>query len=152
MSLSQTDVEYGYKMILGREASEPEITHMLGKHADWQNLRKVMLSSPEFHGKYKAMQTAQDAQVLPTLIHIHIPKTAGTTLTYSLAQEPAMHPHLAIAQDQIADVAAMPLGQRRSIRYVFSHLTSSRKTRTSSISPSHLKLCSLEYFDQTTNS
>jgi hypothetical protein len=89
---SREDVVHGFRLILGRE---PENQSAIDAHMLIPNvaeLRRVLLSSDEFQGKYKVMHPEMcDHPNLSmgreTLVVIHLQKTGGTSLRVMLAKQ-----------------------------------------------------------------
>jgi hypothetical protein len=60
--------------------------------------------------------------VRPTLIHIHIPKTAGSTLNFVLSQALGEHRQFLCARSEDAEeLAAMSQAERDQIDFIFGH-------------------------------
>lgn len=123
MSVTETEIELAYRLLLGRKPSTEEVTARVGQHENVDDLRRTFLNSAEFEKKYDQLRTRADAQHPPTLVHLHIPKTAGTTLAEALSTMPAMQPFKIVHDDTLDELRAMPKGQRRALRYVRGHLS-----------------------------
>lgn len=122
MALAREEIVLAYRFLLNRAASEAEVDHMAKHFADTQSLRKAILLSDEFTGRLELMVREREALQPPTLIHVHIPKTAGTTLVNALASEEAMKPSALVHDHMLPELAAMPMARRRALRYVYGHL------------------------------
>lgn len=123
MSVTQTEVDLAYRLILGRKPSTDEVNAMVGQHENVASLRAAFLNSPEFENKFSQMVSQADAQFSPTLVHLHIPKTAGTTLAEALSKMPAMQPFKVVHDGTLDELRAMPKPHRRALRYVRGHLS-----------------------------
>lgn len=123
MNLSEDDISLAYKLILGREASAAEVTHAAKHHTDLPSLRSTFISSEEFTAQYRRMQLQIEAQAKPTLIHLHIPKTAGTSLAEALSAQPSLQPNMTVHDETIGTLTALPRQKRRQLRYIRGHLS-----------------------------
>jgi hypothetical protein len=89
---SREDVLHGFRLILGRE---PENESAIDAHMRIPNvaeLRRVLLSSDEFQGKYRVMHPEtsdhpNSSMGRETLVVIHLQKTGGTSLRVMLAKQ-----------------------------------------------------------------
>jgi hypothetical protein len=122
MNLTRDEIVLAYRLLLNRTAADNEIDHMSQHFADAQSLRKAILLSDEFSSRFDTMVRERDALQQPTLIHVHIPKTAGTTLVNALASEDVMKPSALFHDHMLPELAAMPMARRRTLRYVHGHL------------------------------
>lgn len=123
MSLSEHDVKLSYKMLMGRDPSEEEVRHTCDKHSSLAELRQVFLNSAEFEQKYSHMKEQRDNAQPPTLVHLHIPKTAGTTIAEALSKSEKLQPNMIVHDNMLDDLRQMPRPQRRALRYVRGHLS-----------------------------
>lgn len=126
MSITPQEVDLAYQFFVNRTPAEEERAWMVENHDSLQSLRNAFLTSSEFEQKYSHFQVQLSTQQTPTLIHLHIPKTAGTSLIQALQKEPQLQPHMLVHDGEGVDrLAAMPRAQRRALRYVHGHLSSS---------------------------
>lgn len=123
MGLSKTEAEQAYRSIFDRVPTQEEIENAIAHYPDLQTLRAAFLNSDEFERKYARMKEQQAAQQPPTLIHLHIPKTAGTTLAEALAAQPDLQPNMVVHDVTLDDLRALPRGRRRALRYIRGHLS-----------------------------
>jgi hypothetical protein len=108
MALTRQDVDYAFRMLLGRvPESEETIDFHLSKFPDVPALRNHLLNSRGFRDAYWSMmaQRKRDPEsseldfATEKLVFLHIPKNAGTTLTRILDKEftaAEIYPHLSL--------------------------------------------------------
>lgn len=123
MSLSLDEITTAYECILGRSPNTRELENASKRFASLSALRTAFLNSDEFDKKYERLREDLFGQDEPTLIHLHIPKTAGTSLANTLSVLPRMQPNKIVHNGTLADLRAMPRGQRRKLRYIRGHLS-----------------------------
>ena len=85
--LTKEEIVQAYRLFLARMPSEAELARMQERKHSYNTLRQSILSSEEFARKYERMQKTAAERQTPTLIHLHIPKTAGTSLARALKDE-----------------------------------------------------------------
>lgn len=120
--LSEAQVRIGYRLLLNRAPSPAEVAQMQAQATSLPDLRAAFLNSDEFDQKYARLKADRDARRPPVLVHLHIPKTAGTTLAEAFAREPRLQPQAVIHDQTLHELREMPAGQRRALRYVRGHL------------------------------
>jgi hypothetical protein len=120
--VSESHVRLSYRLMLNRAATPEEVAAMMPQATSLADLRLAFLNSDEFERGYARMKAERDARRPPVLVHLHIPKTAGTTLAEAFAREPAMRPHAVIHDETLHELRTMPVQQRRALRYVRGHL------------------------------
>ena len=108
MALTKQDVDYAFRMLLGREPeSEETVDFHIAKFSDLATLRNHLLNSRGFRDVYWSLMAQRkrdlDSSELDfaqeKLVFLHIPKNAGTTLTRILDKEftpPEIYPHLSL--------------------------------------------------------
>ena len=123
--LPRDTIALAYRLFLGRNPTADEAGRMQDAVASEPDLRRVFLNSAEFAGLFRVLAKAPHAAQPRTVIHLHIPKSAGTTLTAVLAQVagPAPGQSLTINDHGREALTAMPLPARRQLRFVFGHLS-----------------------------
>jgi hypothetical protein len=121
MSVTAFDVEMAYRLFLDRTASEAEIANMAKSTESIASLRTSFILSEEFAAKERILKEANSAKRPPTVIYLHIPKTAGTTLGEALAAEPKLQPG-AIVHSDLSVYRSLPLMQRRRLRLLRGHM------------------------------
>jgi hypothetical protein len=113
---SREDVLHGFRLILGRE---PENQQAIDAHmsiASVSDLRRALLVSSEFQGKYKMMRPeTHDHPGLSiereTVVFIHLPKTGGTTLRALLEGQFPADRVCPVQQDKLHLLSVAELGQ-----------------------------------------
>ena len=121
-AVNENHVRLGYRLMLNRMPSADEVGQMLPKASTLPELRHAFLNSDEFDQKYARLKAERDAKRAPVLVHLHIPKTAGTTLAEAFAKEPGLQPQMVIHDETLQQLLDMPANQRRALRYVRGHL------------------------------
>ena len=113
---SREDVLHAFRMILGREPEDQRAieAHMLIPTV--ADLRRVLLSSDEFQGKYKVMHPdVYDHPSLSmdrdTLVLIHLHKTGGTSLRAMLAGQFPADRICPVREDKLHLLSAAQLGR-----------------------------------------
>lgn len=129
--LTRDEIVFAYTLILGRTPSEHELERMMERGAGLSRVRRVFLASPEFarqierflpHHEVRIARRLEPAQA-KRYLHLHIPKTAGTTISAILAT--------AIGHDRSVTVSENgegPLGGRKpqelmDYTFIFGHLS-----------------------------
>lgn len=120
--IGESQVRLGYRLILNRVPSAAEVAEMMSRAPSLPDLRMAFLNSDEFDQKYARLKAERTAQRPPVLVHLHIPKTAGTTLAEAFAREPNMQPQAVIHDQTLHELREMPAHQRRALRYIRGHL------------------------------
>lgn len=127
--LRDDQISLAYELLLNRKASAAEIENFLSKKHDLQSMRDVFLNSTEFSKIYAERQHELEvrraglkAMPKPAIVHLHIPKSAGTSLTAALAPNFSIDKRLSLEPPQIPELAAKPAGERMKIGFVFGHL------------------------------
>ncbi len=123
MTLTHDDIKMAYRAILGRLPSDAEIIDTSNRHADLPSVRSTFLNSAEFKNAFEKAQKIQLRDRPPTLIHLHIPKTAGTTIAEALSNSEHLKPNLIIHDADIGMLRSLPQSQRRALRYIRGHLS-----------------------------
>ena len=126
MSLSRQEIELAYQLFLGRKPSQAEAERMQANQSSVEGMRRVFLNSPEFRDGPKrtpAPEAKGQAQGQRTLIHLHIPKTAGSSLSRILARETPPEARLTLGDHNLDQLTAMSRPRRQQIRLLFGHLS-----------------------------
>ena len=113
---SLEDVLHGFRLILGRE---PEDQQAIDAHMNIptvSELRRTLLVSSEFQGKYKMMRPeTHDHPGLSiereAVVFIHMPKTGGTTLRALLAGQFPADRVCPVQEDKLHLLSVAELGQ-----------------------------------------
>ncbi|SDY48388.1 Sulfotransferase family protein [Jannaschia faecimaris] len=119
--LSEQDLVLSYQMFLGRNPSTSEVARMLSRGASLNRLRRVFLSSPEFRNGYDKLRVAPREEQEAVLIHMHIPKTAGSSFNRILSDN--YEGRFRYAFRNMRELLEMPAPQRAKIDLIFGHTT-----------------------------
>jgi hypothetical protein len=132
MALTDEEIVLGYRLFLGRQPKEDEVRRMQANVGDLSAMRKVFLGSAEFGKSFDRALGPLTANVAtrlkagdgptPVLVHLHVPKTAGSSLTQLL--QPHFHGYTAFAvnDDTLDTLNQLSPRRRQSLRFVFGHL------------------------------
>lgn len=123
MRVTETEIRLAYRLLLDRTPSEEEIAQLNEQLEDMSSLRRAFLKSDEFERKYAQLTTPVEANSRPTLIHLHIPKTAGTSLSSIVADSFPEQERLGLSTQEIDTLRQMPLEQRARLGFIFGHLS-----------------------------
>ena len=123
MSLTERQVKLAYRLVLGRGPSDEETAHMISQYSTVRELRIAFLSSAEFERNYARFQEKLYSDRPATLVHLHIPKTAGTTLAEALSTTEALQPNMIVHDNTLDELRALPRQKRRALRYIRGHLS-----------------------------
>jgi len=124
MDVNKGAIELAYKLFLDRTPSEQEVENMATNQTTLAGLRRVFLNSAEFNTKFSNFRAnAERKAVARTLIHLHLPKTAGSSLTKILAPNHARGTQLTVGDASIDTLKKQPPQQRRAISFLFGHMS-----------------------------
>lgn len=126
MKIDADRITLAYRLFLGRPPSPDEVALVTAEGHDLEGLRQMFLASREFSRVYADFQEHGGLPLLPggarTLVHLHIPKTAGTSLNALLFQRypPTVRlPNLPGSAEAV--LAEMDAGDRASVRLIARH-------------------------------
>lgn len=124
MSLSDETIDLAYRLFLGRAPSPGCLAHVRKSALTFEELRMMLIRSREFARVYEAARRPVPDRPggLPTLVHLHIPKTAGTSLNDKLL--PLYRPDERIdahAGDITRRLREMPSRDRARLRLIAGH-------------------------------
>ncbi len=124
MSLSKHDIELAYQLFLDRQPSAKEAERMLANQTSLKSLRRAFLNSPEFQKKAEGgFDDKTESADSATLIHLHVPKTAGSSLSRILAREAAQEARLTVGDHNLDQLLSMSPARKRQLRLIFGHLS-----------------------------
>lgn len=123
MTVSKRDVELAYRLFLGREPESESVVEKMQSAASLSELRMRFLTSAEFAMHMRNLEEKRRIErERPTLIHIHIPKTAGTSFNQMLVDS---HPNKTsyLYQDaDRADLFGLNDASRKEIDLIYGHM------------------------------
>lgn len=130
-TLSGEEVNLAYQLFLGREASVLEIERMQEKGTEISRLRRVFLSSPEFANRLKQLLINHDVLIQRRLqphkasryVHLHIPKTAGTTMSAILAASVGRGKSISFSENAKGPLAGKSPADLVDYRFIHGHLS-----------------------------
>ncbi|MBY6127069.1 sulfotransferase family 2 domain-containing protein [Roseovarius atlanticus] len=130
MSLTEHEIKLAYQLFLGRQPSALEAGRMLANQTSLDGLRRVFLNSDEFRsGMLRPGDGGRGkggAGVPPsrrTLIHLHIPKSAGSSLSRLLIGETRPNERVTIGDNAMAPLHNMPPERLKGLKLIFGHLS-----------------------------
>ncbi|NDW01321.1 sulfotransferase family 2 domain-containing protein [Salipiger sp. PrR002] len=127
--LSREDIRHAYQLFLGRKPNESELDRMHEHGHNYDSIRRTFLNSPEFQKKNGWVQQAVSGsgtttpEKAKTLIHLHVPKSAGSTLTAILAPTCPQTTHMTVGDNNLQHLSGLGLQRRSELRFIFGHLS-----------------------------
>lgn len=121
MPVEKDDVIRAYRLFLGREASAAELQGMLLNVTDLAELRRVFFDSPEFQAQL-GLNRRNGGSGPEAVVHVHVPKTAGTSLNEILRRNHAPDTILHIAIHEMGQLLARSSEDRRRVKVLMGHL------------------------------
>lgn len=125
MDVTEQTIRLAYRLFLDRDASDTEIIEMAANKTTIASLRKTFLNSREFEKKFDATHPKNRSSWKQgkALIHLHVPKTAGSSLTRVLAPYFATGTQLPVSDGELGKLASLSEQERRNASFVFGHLS-----------------------------
>lgn len=126
-AMTRDDILTAFELLLDRAPAPAHLDQMLAQGITLPQLRRMILGSEEFCEIHAALRAQPAGPVpsragLPALVHLHIPKTAGTSLNRKLmALYPPQARIDAYSGDPTQRLMAMPAPERAQIRLVAGH-------------------------------
>lgn len=117
--LKPADVTKAYRLMLGRLPENPAAIERKRMLPNLDALGRQIMRSDEFRRRYEAIQTP-DTPSDPVVIHLHIPKTAGSSFTSILSD--AFANKMRFAYQTLPAFSAVRESQRLKIDMIFGHL------------------------------
>lgn len=121
LPLTPDQVRFGCELFLGRVPTETEVQKISGKHYTSTGLRDLLVHSTEFRQR-NGLMARSEAETPPTLIHLHMPKTAGTSLNVLLEQNYPRTQMLDIQHGTLHQLRGMDPAARAELRVIRGHL------------------------------
>lgn len=123
--MTKETIKVAYRLFLDREASDAEVSVMAQSDISLDQLRNAFLNSAEFVRKYSARSPSAAPAMRSgrAMVHLHIPKTAGSSLTRILAPHFARGSQLPVSDGDLAAFAALSDTERRKASFIFGHLS-----------------------------
>ncbi|SEP09403.1 Sulfotransferase family protein [Salinihabitans flavidus] len=116
------DVVRAYKLILGRKPEEPKAIQNKLDLPDLDTLGKKLILSPEFQRRYaRLVPPSPEQSADPVVIHLHIPKTAGSSFNKLLADNYAGR--FGYAFREMAAFKEIPADLRAKIDLIYGHMS-----------------------------
>ena len=119
-----------FRKVMGRDLEERSVLHFQGA-ASRESLRATLTGSAEYRQRRapggvstrpQPAASRASADQPPVLVHLHIPKSAGTSLTSILAGNFGPGEKFALDVHNIDRLRQMPERQRAKLRLIFGHL------------------------------
>ncbi|WP_245823384.1 hypothetical protein [Antarctobacter heliothermus] len=129
--LTSKEIDFGYFLFLGRRPSDASIEKSIQEGMDIARLRKVLGNSKDFLRLIKQSNPnilSSDDIVRPkienTIVHLHIPKTAGTSLNRAIIEScRGWRFILGTRQQCAAQLNAMPDRERAKVDVLTGHIS-----------------------------
>ncbi|KIT15149.1 hypothetical protein [Jannaschia aquimarina] len=119
MSISPEAIRRSFDAILGRAPTPQELAE---GYPTIPALRQALFNSEEFGKRYEAMRAQEVGDRDPVLIHLHIPRTGGSSLTAALLAQESTDPSLMLRQADLEDFARKPRAEKLGFRYIHGRL------------------------------
>jgi len=123
MTFSRDQIELAYQLFLGRRPESEAVVERKRKLPDEKALSRVFLASPEFRDRFAALNRSVADDESPVVIHLHIPKTAGSSFNRILARNFEQKTRFAWNREQNRVFKKMTPQQRQNIDLIFGHMT-----------------------------
>lgn len=123
MTIPVKNAAVAFEALMGRAPTDAEAERFSQQFDDVASMRQGLINSPEFTRSYTKMIERRDARMTPALIHLHIPKTAGTTLAQALLAEPNLKPEMLVHDGEREKLRTLPLAKRRRLRLIRGHMS-----------------------------
>jgi hypothetical protein len=123
MSLTKHEIELSYRLFLGRQPSAQETEQMLANQTSLDSLRRVFLNSQEFRSAHREQKSEKSASSGRTIIHLHIPKTAGSSLSRLLVSDTQPNERITIGDNSRDQLTSLPPARLSQLKLIFGHLT-----------------------------
>jgi hypothetical protein len=123
MSLTKHEIELSYRLFLGRQPSAQETDQMLANQTSLDSLRRVFLNSQEFRSAHCEQKMEASASPGRTIIHLHIPKTAGSSLSRILVSDTQPNERMTVGDNSRDRLKSLPPAQLSQLKLIFGHLT-----------------------------
>lgn len=120
--LSLNQIGLAYQLLFDRKASPAEIEQIVLRRHSVKSLSDAFLNSAEFSAKYEARQAKLRKATPPVVIHVHIPKTAGTSLNAILATGLRQDTIMQLHESDMGELLAKALPERRKLRLLRGHM------------------------------
>ncbi|SDI53467.1 sulfotransferase family 2 domain-containing protein [Alloyangia pacifica] len=127
--LSARDIQVANRVFLGRGATEAEVARKLKNHQTLAQLRRTYWAAPAFQAMVQEIapsncggKRAVSLKEAETLIHLHVPKTAGSSLSAMLSRDVAREDKLAFSENEKNILLKRPPEQRASLKLIHGHL------------------------------
>ena len=118
--LNKARVNFAYRLFLDRKPAPEEVERVLSSHSTIKDLRNFLLKSVEFrnfHTNGHSDQLSNDK----IFLHLHIPKTAGTSLNELLHASYPKSETLAITEASKLEVLNTSAGRLDKLRIIRGH-------------------------------
>ena len=125
MDVTKETIKVAYRLFLDREASDTEVNVMAASDISFEQLRNAFLNSREFDKKNSArnLRASHSTHSGRAMIHLHIPKTAGSSLTRILAPHVASGTQLPVSDGDFTAFTALSDNDRRKVSFIYGHLS-----------------------------
>lgn len=124
MGLSRSDIELSYELFLGRAPSEQEIDRVRKNQSSLDSLRNLFLKSDEFRKVRGSVKTSDKSykSAKKTIIHLHVPKSAGSSLSRLLANDTTANGRITVGDNTLKQLTNLPVARQRELTLIFGHL------------------------------
>lgn len=122
MKISVELLTTAYALFLGRSPSLKEIATLQETHSTLADVRRTFLYSKEFRLRYRELMQDVSPQAGRKLVHLHIPKTAGSSLNQLLAKSFRPNERLETNAEKVRRLLAEKPDAIEPFRLIHGHL------------------------------
>ncbi|EPX84477.1 hypothetical protein ruthe_02157 [Rubellimicrobium thermophilum DSM 16684] len=121
--LTDQQLRFAWKLFLARAPQPEELDRLRKAGGTLAKTRAALIRSPEFlrlFNRLRGMGASGDEPRV--LVHIHVPKTAGTSFNGILRAQVPKEAWLPLTVETMGDLLRLPMEARRAIRLVTGHV------------------------------
>ena len=122
MTVTPIEIKTAYRLFLGRQPTPEEITRMQANQTSVDSMRRVFLRSNEFQSVFRTGGIVADPDKRRTLIHLHIPKSAGSSFSRLLVGDTKPNERITLSGDALQQMRDMPPERLKQLKLIFGHL------------------------------
>ncbi len=129
--LTRDEVIFAYELILGRTPSTVELDRLMERGTALNRVRRVFLASGEFSQKMEKFLPNHEVRISRRLqpaqakryLHLHIPKTAGTTMSAILATAIGHEQSVTVSENGDGPLGGRTPQELMEYKFIFGHLS-----------------------------
>lgn len=129
--LSEDELRLAYQLFLNRNPADREVVMNLEKGTRLGRIRRMFLTAPEFASRLERFLPNHDVRIAPKVVpyktgrflHLHIPKTAGTTLSAILGTNIGSEHSITVSENVKGPLGGKDPEELAKYRFIFGHLS-----------------------------